>query len=89
MKRPPHRWFHALVVTGASLTACSGKTQEPGADASDDQTAPADAVLLDVATREAGDAAADTGNPVIIIDAGGPPSPEDARNDPRCCVITR
>jgi hypothetical protein len=75
-KRPPHRWFHALVVMGASTTACGGQTEEPGADAASDTAI--------------GDVASDGGPaipPIIIADAGG--SPSDAKNDPRCCSITR
>jgi hypothetical protein len=80
-----NRWFHALVVTGASLTACGGQTDDTAGDASSDTPS----------TDGAPGDAADGGNPIIIIpDAGSSPpndasSPDDARNDPRCCTITR
>jgi len=83
MKRPPpHRWFHALVVTGASITACGGQTDDSAADAATDTPLTVDGTSVDVASSDS-----DAGNPIIItVDAGGP---EDTRNDPRCCTITR
>jgi hypothetical protein len=77
------RWFHTLVVTGASLTACGGVEQEavvvrpkdaaPAADVSSDTNAGVDASVPD-----------DAG--VVEADTTGP---EDARSDFRCCIITR
>jgi hypothetical protein len=80
-KRPPHRWFHALVVTGASLTACGGQTDDAGADASGDT-----ATVDGGGSVDAGPPNADAGI-IIVGDVEGPP-PNDTKNDPRCCFIT-
>jgi hypothetical protein len=80
-KRASHRWFHALVVTGASLTACGGQTDDSSADASGDAVTPADGTSAEGASPDTHDA----GTPIIITD--GPPLLTDVRNDPRCCSI--
>lgn len=82
-KLSSHRWFHALVVTGASLTACGGQTEDDPGDASGD-TAPIDGSSIDVASP-----GSDAGPPIIIITPDAGASPEDVRNDPRCCTITK
>jgi hypothetical protein len=81
-KRPPHRWFHALVVTGASVTACGSHSDDSSADASADTSPAVDAPSVDVASRDA-----DAGGAILItVDGAGI---QDVRNDPRCCIITR
>jgi hypothetical protein len=79
----PHRWFHALVVTGAAIAACGGSSDDSGKDAATDEPSSADAVGLDARSVDDASPDADGGNPIVItIDAG------DVRNDPRCCIIT-
>jgi hypothetical protein len=82
-KRPAHRWFQALVVTGASITACGGQTDDSAGDAAADTPSTPDATPIDVAPADA-----DAGGSIIITIDGRDPR-EDVRTDPRCCIITR
>jgi hypothetical protein len=78
-----HRWFHTVVVTGASLSACGNETI----------TAADHELMVDAASPESG--ADDRDNPPAdtssFLDAGSDDEQtlEDARDDFRCCVITR
>ena len=95
--RPVHRWFHTLVVTGASLTGCGDTTKEvpvgPG-----DAAKPVDGSSLEAQTPEAGMNASDSGrDDAMQSPEGGNDLPDsaqadatkDALDDYRCCVITR
>jgi hypothetical protein len=75
-----HRWFHALVVTGAAITACGGSSSDDS-DASSDASSSPDATLVD------GASSGTDGRIVIVLDAGNGDA-ADARDDPRCCTIT-
>ena len=79
-----HRWFHALVVTGAAITACGGSSDDSAADASSDASP-------DAPSLEGGSSVADGGGIIIIDDVRAPEAAADvgdARDDPRCCTIT-
>jgi hypothetical protein len=82
--RPSHRWFHALVVTGAAITSCGGRTDDSESDAAADSSA--DGTPQFDATSDA-----DAGGSIIITTDGTiiTTDPADVRNDPRCCSITR
>jgi hypothetical protein len=78
-----HRWFHTLVISGASLSAC-GNEQVP---------AEARKPLADVASPETGPDDGD-GQPAdasSLADAGAVEGSqlEDAHSDFRCCIITK
>ena len=88
---PSHRWFHALVVTGAAITGCGGSTDDSATDASTDTSSPPDATLADATSVPVDGASydADAGGLIIITsDAGVTSDAGDVRNDPRCCTIT-
>jgi hypothetical protein len=78
-----HRWFHTLVVAGASITGC-GDSEEaaivtPADDAGD-------------ATSDAPPATSDAppvDSPSIIPDVEPADATRDTVNDYRCCIITR
>jgi hypothetical protein len=79
-----HRWFHTVVVTGASLSACGGNETIPATDHEQ---------MVDAASPESGPD--DRDNPPADTSsflAGGSDDEqtlEDARDDFRCCFITR
>ena len=81
--RPSHRWFHALVVTGAAITSCGGSTDDSETDAAADS--PADGIPQFDGTSDA-----DAGGSIIITTDGAIITDDaaDVRTDPRCCTIT-
>jgi hypothetical protein len=83
---PSHRWFHALVVTGAAITSCGGSTEDSAADAAADSSSPLDGTPQFDATSDA-----DAGGSIIITNDAGDITNDagDVRNDPRCCTITK
>jgi hypothetical protein len=78
-----HRWFHTLVITGASLSGCG---KEPGP--AENPESLADVASPETGADDAGTPSADTSSAVDAGSVEGSPS-GDAHEDFRCCVITR
>jgi hypothetical protein len=92
--RRTNRWFHTIVVTGASLAACGGNEEDLGVVPPVDAASAKDAPVFEAApipTDVAPDAgplvdASPSGDADLVLDSS---KPQDAQNDFRCCVITK
>jgi hypothetical protein len=81
------RWFHTLVVTGASLTACGGETTGVSFVAPREAGASIDATSSDERPKNASDERADAEEQEAGTTEDASPT-DDAPNDFRCCIIT-